>query len=382
MDLTRMRMAQYYLVYARQHQAEFAVLDEEWINLMSGMEAAHGLEMWRVTLDYAEGLQGAGFALGHFSDIRRCAAWAIDAAQAQNDLQAQAANWRSWGRACIEQADYDEAHTHLTRSLATSSQLGDLAKVAGAQFDLARIAIERAEYADARRLLADSQRLLEALRDERGLAEIHFRQAAVAFYEREFDEADRLAQQALGSQETLNDKAGGILTLRLLADIALHGQADFARAEHYCAQSLIWCDEVQNESERAAVLYTLAEVHRMQGQIDLAHAEAGSCLQLFKRMGDRKSQAHALYRLSQLEADRGEWESARHNGVLGLALCRQLQDKWGTVYLTHHLGQVYEQLGQIDEARALWAEALALAEPLAHPLRDTLRTGLKTQSPG
>ena len=376
-DLTRMRMAQYYLTYARRFQSNYAALDEEWINLMSGQGAAHALEMWRVALDYAEALQAAGFALGHFSDLRQSCAWAVNAAQATGDQRTLAVVWRTWGRACIEQAEYDEAHDHLVRSLEQCRQVGDLPGVAHAQFDLARIAIERADYAEARRLLTDSHNIFEALQDDRGLAEIRFQQAWVAFYERDFASANRLAQQALTSQQALTDKANGILTLRLLADIALHGLNDFAQAEEHCTQALVWCDELRNDSERAATLYTLAEVHRLQGKIDQARDEADHCLQLFKRMGDRKSQARALFRLSQLDVERGDWSVAKTNGTLSLELCRQLQDKWGEVYVAHHLSGVCQHLQQLGQAHELWSEALTLAEAIQHPLLDALRVGVK-----
>lgn len=275
--------------------------------------------------------------------------------------------------ACIEQANYDEAHAHLTRSLAVYQQLSDAAGSAGAQFDLARIAIERAAYAEARQLLAKCQRLYAALHDERGLAGVQYRQAWLAFDARDFATGETLALQALAAQETQADTTGRILTLQLLADITLHGLTDFARAEQYCAQALAVCDETRNDSERAAVLFSMAEVHRLQGQIGLARREAKHVLQLFKQMGDRKSQARALYRLSLLEADRSEWESAKTYGTLSLDLCRQLRDGWGEVYVAHHLGQVYAQLRHIDLARALWAAALSVAAPLAHPLTEALR---------
>ncbi len=347
------------------------------MNLMSGMSIAHTHEMQHVVLDYADALPAAAFALGYFADMRRVCSWTLEAAQALNDPHALAKCWRVWGQACIEQADYDEAQEHLMRSLDLCRQLGDLAGVAGAQYDLARIAIFRVEYNQARQWLADSQRILEALRDERGLAGIHYRQAAVAYYEREFAEADRLAQQALAIQRQLADKPHGIQTLTLLADIALHGRDNLGEAEQYCMQALTWCNELQNDSDRTTVLATLAEIHRRQGNFDAARAEAETFLHLVRRMGDRKSQAHALFRLSQIDTDRHDYPAARHNAVLSLELCRQLHDRWGEVYVAHHLGRVYIQLRQSDQARNLWQEAFSLAESLQHPLVETLRECLK-----
>jgi DNA-binding SARP family transcriptional activator/predicted ATPase len=376
-DLTRTRMAQYYLTYAHRHQSNYAALNEEWVNLMAGISIAHTHEMQRAVLDYADALPAAAFALGHFADMRRAGVWTINAAEALNDQRALAKCWRVWGQACIEQADYDEAHEHLTRSLDLCRQLGDLAGVAGVQYDLARIAIFRVEYDKARQSLADSQRILEALQDDRGLAGIYYRQATVAYYEREFTEADRLAQQALAIQRQLPDRPHGIVTLTLLAEIALHGRGNLGEAEQYCAQALIWCDELKNDSDRTTVLGTLAEVHRRQGNLDAARAEAETFLHLVRRMGDRKSQAHALFRLSQIDADRHDYAAAEHNAALSLELCRQLHDRWGEVYVAHHLGGVYIELRQPDDAHHLWLDALSLAESIQHPLIETLRGRLK-----
>ena len=82
-----------------------------------------------------------------------------NAAHAVDDQTALAACWLGWGRACIEQADYEEAHDHLTRSLDLYRQLNDLSGAASAQLHLARIAIERSNYTEAGFLFADSERI-------------------------------------------------------------------------------------------------------------------------------------------------------------------------------------------------------------------------------
>jgi predicted ATPase/DNA-binding SARP family transcriptional activator len=378
-DLTQTRMAQYYLTYARRQQHDVAALDAEWPNLMAGIKTAHALELWHVVLEYAATLQSAGFALGHFTDIRQGCAWATNAAQALDDQPALAACWLIWGRACLEQGDYDEAHDHLTRSHDHYRQLSDLSGAASAQLNLARITVDQANDAEASSLLVNSQRICQLLQDERQLAEVYIQQARVTFYQRDFAAAEQLAQQALNLQQKLNDKANGILSLQLLAEIVQH-HADITRAEQHCAQALAWCDELHDDRRRAVVQCTFAEVQRLAGKPDESRHTAEDCLRSFKRMGDRRSEAQALYQLSVLAAERGDMNAAIQNGTLSLERCRQLQMRRELINVAFHLGGVYARLRQSDRACELWTEALAIAEPLHHPLVDTLRRHLKACS--
>jgi predicted ATPase/DNA-binding SARP family transcriptional activator len=376
-DLTQIRLAQYYLAYARQHQLDVAALDAEWANLMAGMNAAQAHELWRIVLEYAATLQAAGFALGRFTDIRQSCAWATNAAQALDDQPALAACWLIWGQACLEQGDYDEAHDHLTRSFDQYRQLSDLSGTARAQLNLARIALDRADYAEASSLLANSQRICQLLPDDRQLAEIYSQQARIAFYQSVFTAAEQLAQQALDLQQKLSDKANGIFSLRLLAEIALYHQADATRAEQLCIQALAWCDELHDDGQRAIVQCTLAEVQRLVGKLDESRHTAEDCLRSFKRMGNRRSEAQALYQLSVLAADRGDMNAAIQNGTLSLALCRQIQDGRGLIEAAYHLGEVFARLQQTDRAYEVRTEALAMAESLQHPRLTALRQRLQ-----
>jgi tetratricopeptide (TPR) repeat protein len=294
-----------------------------------------------------------------------------------DDPLALATCWLSWGCACREQADYEEAHDHLTRSLDLYRQHSDLSGVASVQLHLARLALERSNYAEASFLLADDQRIREALQDNRGLAEVYLQQARLACYQGDFTGAEQLAQQALTVQQQLNDKANGILSLQLLAEIALHNTIDVTHADRYCTQALTWCAELHHASLRAAVMCTLAEVQRLRSQSEAARHTAEECLQWFKQMGMRKLEARALYQLSVLAADRGDMNAATQNGTLSLALCRQIHDERGLIDAAYHLGEVYARLQQVDRAREVRTEALVMAESLQHPLLDTLRQHLK-----
>jgi predicted ATPase/DNA-binding SARP family transcriptional activator len=372
----QIRLSHYYLDHARQHPRDYAALEEERINLMAGLEAAHRGGQAQLVLDYVAALSDMWAARGHWSDARKGYAWACDAARAHNDDRALTASLSQWGQACIEQGDYDEALAHITTSLDLADRSGETWRGAMARCYLARIAIERADMPQARQLLAESLSTFEQLQDAAGLAEVFYRQAWIDYYDDQYEEARQAAQQALQIEESLHNDHHCIRVLCLLADIVHYGWQDSNSAEQYCQRALELCTSLKAEADMVTVLAHLADIHRVQGKLDAARSEAEAGLSLAKSMGDRKAQAHFLFRLSRIDVARHTDDLALAEGEQSLQLCRLLGDQWGEIYVLDHLAQIRARLNQTLQAQAIWREALRLAEARQHPLAEVLRKRL------
>ncbi len=376
------RLLNYYLDYARQSQHDYAALEEERINLMACMEVAHHNWQAQIVLDYAEALSEALFARGRFSDARQVFEWACEAAQAHDDDQKLAKYLRQWGEACIEQGDYEEAEQRLQSCMQLINRADDRQAVADTQYHLARVAIFRSDYAKAKQLLLDSHCIFDQLQDMVGLAQTFHQQARLWYYTSNFIEAESTARQALELWRQHDAPSRCIRTLNLLADIALHGMQKLAEAESYCQQALTLCEQLQDQSNKTTLLYTLAEVYRRQGRLREARAEADTSLILAKQIGDRKSQAHAYFRLSEIDGDAKNYAPALNEAQRSFRLCLDLQDLWGAVYVQAHIGDLHAALQQFEPARTHWAEALTRAESLHHPIVAELRKRLdRSDSP-
>jgi tetratricopeptide (TPR) repeat protein len=372
----QLRLMHYYLDYARQHQHDYATLEEERLNLMTCMEAARRNWLAQLVLDYAEVLGEMWSARGHWSDARKAYAWACDAARAHDDEKALAANLRNWGRACIEQGDYEEATGYLRQSLQLHSQMPDRREIANIQYDLARVAIDTAEHARAADLLDKAHTVYEQLNDDSGIANTLFMQAWLCYDHSNYDQANELARRALQIQEAHHNQRKCIETLRLLANIAMHGFTNYAIAEEYCYRAVSLCNTVGDNGELAVTLQVLAEALRLQGKLDDARLETEKSLLHARQMGLRKIQAIDLFRLSKVDADRGDLPRALLEGQQSLALCRALPDRWGMVYVLDHLASILAQRNDELQCRAMWREAFALAQELDHPLIEHLRERL------
>ena len=326
----------------------------------------------QVVLDYAEALGEMWSARGHWSDARQGYAWACDAAQAHDDDAALAEYLRLWGRACIEQGDYAEAHKHLQAAWQLSQKLGNILNAAKAASQLAHIAIEQTDWVLAEELLTNSLSVCEEHRDWLGVAEILYRQARVHYYRSE----DALALSAAQRAWSLIAEAGqhrlSVAVLCMLADIATYSQRDYGQAESYAQQALRLAEASHDDSQLPSVLVCLADIHRKLKQFTSARQEAERSMALVKRMGDRKTQAQVWHCLSRIDHNCGQYPLALMENDEGLRLCRELNDRLGEALMLEHRGHVLTAIGKQVEARRAWSEALILAEALRHPLTESL----------
>jgi tetratricopeptide (TPR) repeat protein/predicted Ser/Thr protein kinase len=366
-------MAWYYLAYATEHQKDYPTLEQEWDNLLNGMRTAREQGMRQVVVDYAEALTDAWFALGRYTDARQSYAWAARAAQAQADRPAQARCLCLWGRACTEQSGYGEAERHLSLALEMWRELGDQSGIASALYHLGHVAAEQADYDEAQQLSEQSQRIREQLGEQAGVAEALYQQAWIQRNRLNFETAEQLGRKVLTMQQAVDDRIGRVRTLVLLAECATQGTGDLDAAEGYCRQALALCEQLDEREEMAPLLYAQSAIYRRRGDLSSAREHAELSLALFQRAGERQSQAHVLYQLCLISKHMESYDLALQYGLQSLDLCQDLGDDWDAVYILRQLGILLCGLGRPGQAREKWAEGLAIAERLKHPMLRSLR---------
>lgn len=359
------RMVDYFLTYAIEYQRDYHALQPEWENLSAAIQTAHRLRLWSTVIEYTRVLCEAWFARGRFSAARQAYTWAHEAAMALEDETAFADNLLYWGRACMEQSDFDEAQHRLRESLAFYEELENQAGIASAHCDLARIALDRGDYKEAENSLAISHRLREQLGDRAGVAETIYRQSRLAHSQGRYEESKQLGQQALTIQAEIPDKPGMVRTLRhLVFTVAELGEYELAAG--YAQRSLSLAEELHDQGEKAMALYGIAWVSMLQGNLDVALQQAEQSLDLLKRMGDRRSQALVLYTMSLVRKRSQEYEAALEVGQRSLLLFQDFQDTLYVAFTLTHIGDFLYRLEKPDKARIRWSEAHEIAQNLNH----------------
>ncbi|MBI5302184.1 MAG: tetratricopeptide repeat protein [Chloroflexi bacterium] len=371
-DAAFARMGKYYLDFAKQHQKDYVTLEQEWDNVSAGMRVMHRQKMWEEVIGYGHALTETGFARGFYSEARRIYPMVCQAAEELEEQEAYITSMLNWARAYIEQGFYPEAEEILTRLLRICREAADQSGIAGAQLHLARLEIERSNYDHARELLEECQSIRERLDDQAGLAEIMLAQSRIEYRFFRYDEAERLALQAFDILKTFPVTPQSIVALKRLALFA-RMKKDYDRAEQYCREAILFCEQLQDRGELGSTLFVLAQLRKARGDLQSAREYSEQSRDLMRIIGAPKSEAYVLDFLGWVYADLESYESAYRTGKQSLDLLRELHDDTGVVYACLHLGKTLRKMNRLSEACQLWAEALPTADKLKLPNAEELR---------
>lgn len=368
------RMADYYLRFSREHRQDFKMLEPEWSNFLSAIQIAHQQERWPIVLDFVETLNEAWFTRARFTEARQALALAHQAGMAICDATTTARALCNLGRACVEQAAYDEATHHLQDSLQLYTRQQDTKGIADTQFLLAWIAHEKGDMAQSRELLNECQELRSQLGDAAGIALAQHNLARIAFSEGQYQEAIRLDQLALEQETNLDRKTFSQILCYLSFSHAALGELDTAQA--YCDRALSLANTIQDLGEIAVAQQASADIAIRKGDFETARKSAQQSLQVFVAIGDRKAQAHLIFSLCNYEKHAEQYPIALQYGQKSVTLYQELGDRWSLVRPLLYIGDIYKAMKQMELATSSWHEALSTAQEVNHPLVGLLKQRL------
>lgn len=370
-DAAYVRMARYYLDFAKTHQQDFVGLEREWDNLSYGLSIMHWQENWQEVLDYGYALTDAAFARGLYTQARAMYPQVMEAAGRLEEQGADIQMRLNYARAMIEQGFYPEAREVLEQLLRISEAARDEYGVAWSKLLLGRVALETNDLVIAEQFILESKALLEDLGDYKGRVEALSDLAYQQFRHTHYDKAMTLAKEALKLVQGSNDAAPHVTLYRLLADCA-YMQGDMVAAEQYCQQALEWCQGDRFRGERASTMYLVSQILWRRGLFPAAQAQAELALADFRAFGDRKAEAYTLNLLILIYADVGEHAKALQAAEQSEKLLVILGDEWSVLYVWRDHGRVYRTLGKTQRARRIWEKALERIEAdiPTHPLKE------------
>lgn len=369
-DAAYVRMARYYLEFAKTHQQDFLGLEREWDNLAYGLSIMHWQENWQEVLDYGYALTDAAFARGMYTQARAMYPQVMEAAGHLEEQGADIQMRLNYALAMIEQGFYPEAREVLEQLLRISESARDEYGIAWSKLLLGRVEREQNNFLEAAQLVLGSKPLLEHLRDAIGVAEAFCELSFLRARANEYDGAIALAKQGLASIEGLASPVQHITLYRHLADCAFK-QGDLISAEQYCQKALEWCQGDRFRGERATTMYVVSQILWRRGEFVAARENAERALAECRAIGDRKTEAHVLNQLVLIYDSLGQYTAALQSADASEALLVTLGDDWAILYIWRDRGRVYRSLGKRLRARRTWEKALERIESdfPGHPLR-------------
>ena len=185
----------------------------------------------------------------------------------------------------------------------------------------------------------------------------------------DLDGAVREYRQALELRRRLGDREGEAVTASSLGHaLRLLGRYDEAAASLDRALALRKAGE--DPVKQAQTLLNRGQLHRELGETDQARKRFQEALGLFLQADDRDGEGMALNALGLVELDAEQPAEALR--PFQAALARRQPESRGRAVTLNSLGVAYRQLGRYDEARRVYAQALAVFTSLGD-LREQAR---------
>ncbi|MCO8269051.1 tetratricopeptide repeat protein [Actinoplanes sp. TRM 88003] len=227
---------------------------------------------------------------GHYSDALTIHGHAQAAAEALEDLAAQAQAVLGYGTTHSRLGRYDEAGEYLRRSLDLFLRAGDLLGQARALANLGNVDARLAHYASAADYYAGAMRTFRDAGDPAGEARALGNLGSVEERLGRYDAAAEHLSSAVALSQSLGDRTGQAQNLDNLGSVeTARGHPHTATAHH--ERSLTLFQSLGNESGEAWALYGLGAAQTQLGRTTPATNYLVRALALFQKAGDRDGES-------------------------------------------------------------------------------------------
>ena len=265
-----------------------------------------------------------------------------------------------------------EAEAEYQQALAMYQRLGDKLNATRSLNNLAVIEKERGHLKEAEARYQSALQIVQAYGDRWGESFITNNLGDLALaQDGGLDRAEAFFRKAQSLRETIGDANGLVYSLMGLASVA-QARGELDRAEGLERQCLDQARKTQLRPMEATALYNLGEINRDASRYDAARMFYRQSLALHQELGDTLMETHCLA---------AEAECMAREGRRGMA--RALLDRSRTLsteetpYILRAQAWLARSEGRLDEAKALFAKALASARiqapELIRELKDALR---------
>jgi tetratricopeptide (TPR) repeat protein len=233
-----------------------------------------------------------------------------------------------------------------------------------------RMAASLLRFWEAREHLTEGRALLASILDKPGADVPSIPRAGALFAAGVLADAqgdaitDRLTHGSLEMFRQFGDVAGMAMVMNGLA-IQASGRGQYDKARGYVEEAVVLWDKL-GTGKVPLVLSNLANIAKLQGDLETASRTYERILENFRSVGDRHGIAFTLNALGDVAAREGDAARARRHHEESLARFREMRDPWGTAGALRDLGNLARSEGKTGEAEGYYRESLQLFQSLGH----------------
>jgi predicted ATPase/tRNA A-37 threonylcarbamoyl transferase component Bud32 len=205
--------------------------------------------------------------------------------------------------------DFEQANKLFEESLALFREVQDKREIAGALWNLAQIAVVVGQYDKAREMYSESHKIYEDLKDLHGVATQLRGLGRVERFQGNTERARALYEEALESFRTMGDKGCGSIALAGLGRVVLD-QDDIEGATSLAQECLSMSREVGFKAVEAQALRLLGLCEFAQGNNKSAKKHFIESIQLEEELDHREGIAENLEGIASLATAQSEYDRA------------------------------------------------------------------------
>jgi tetratricopeptide (TPR) repeat protein len=284
--------------WAMEHQAYTTALriaTGVWrFHWMAGL-FREGLERLRAALAYREqapwdvqanALRAAGTLAGGLNDFACARQWleaAVQVGRRLDNVHMIQQGLTNLGYALIQQGELEAALLHLEEAITLARQTAEPNVVKFPLGILAGLHRRLGNYAQAQAMSEECLRINQARQDPEGTADALWTLGRIVNDQGDTLRAQQLGQEALALHRSLNHLFGMGLDYALLGDIS-RTQGDYAKALAHYHHSLSLWRNIENSSNSAMVLDSIAQILNYQGGSALGATLIGAAAVIRERV--------------------------------------------------------------------------------------------------
>ncbi|HEX2132546.1 MAG TPA: BTAD domain-containing putative transcriptional regulator [Actinophytocola sp.] len=358
------------------YDAAFAWLDRERANLLTTTQHAGPGHVVTLSATIWRYLNTGGY----HDDAVALHTRALRAAQALDDVAAEADARRVLGATMVRLGLVAQAIDHLERSLDLYEQVGDPLMQAGTSNNIGVVHWRRGDVITAADYFRRALAVLHGLNDRLLRVPVTNNLARMLCTLGEYDEALDLFEGALVVARDNGDRPSEVSATCGLAE-ACAAAGRYAQALYYARQARTVAQGTGHRGLEGTALRVLGIAHRRLGDHELAMHNLDAAVRIARAVGEPDEVMASLNGLAEAHVDAGNPSKAIQLYQATLTTENGHGHRDLSAHALAGLGDVHAGLGDHDEAGAYWRRALTIYRELGMPQADAVAEKMSGEHP-
>jgi tetratricopeptide (TPR) repeat protein/transcriptional regulator with XRE-family HTH domain len=369
------RMAAYYADFVEVHARNFALLEQESVNLRTAMQVSYEQNMQEVLIRLVNAFFGFLENRGLHAQATQYLQRAEQIERALGDHRALATTLFNLGRIADKNGAYELADEYSRNGLIFARQCGQSEQTCAILNHLGSVAIHRSEYSKAQAYLEESLQLARQTKQLDLASTALANLGVIAGLQGEDAKAETFFKEGL---QLVRQTAQHERICHLLANlgVAAGEQGDHVKAEMYFQEGLILARLSGHCVRTIHILTNLGQAILEQGDYARAEDYLIEALALARQIDHKGRIIHSHLTLATLANKKGQGDDADHHLQKALLQAHQINNPRLISLVLFEQGRIQLERGQLNTASTMFNEALTIVPEDNRILIAKIHSGL------